>query len=691
MTAVLFKFHTPDGAPVVGAPFTVTLRKPTFDELHDSGILLPGDVQGITDAKGECTLNLAPGYGIYYLVMATPTVEEAPDGCMSGLRYKFLVPISNEIVRVEDLIVTNPTWSRPWDEQALAIIIDAKTSANESAIIAVQSADRAQALADSIVGDAARAEAARAAAEISETNARTSAYQAGVSAEGSRQFMEGAATSAGQAASSASAAATSRNQAVAARDAAQTSETNAKASEGKAKTSETAAAGSATSASGSASTAAGAAGAATTKAAEASASATAAAGSAVTAKTEADRVLSYQKVVSQVDFTAGRLVTVPYMGLGARANATWQGTTLNPDTFQTGGCLIGQFTIQGQNLTGFLVTLPGSNDTVCGQQFTDIITNSYFTRTLSQSIWGAWVRHTGVHTVVGYDINAVASFIGSTDRFFSSPETQGTLPFQYGWVRFMAMANNNYKQIAYEAVDVTSAGSHMATRTFYGGVWGPWVKALNVGDFGFGGNNLFSGNIDTIVSAAPNGASFFKLTAQASGPLPPASTTHEGNTLHVDKWDGNNATVIYRSRGAMFIRGVLDGNWTTAGWNLVYNAGNILNSLDSARYGIMDTQVISNFRVVRFYNGFMVASASGSNIQLASNEAKAVGVNLPVSFPDYGKCSVSCQLIATANWDHYGAIQKYMTSPTAANLIVRNGATAQIIGMQNLTVSGFWK
>lgn len=192
MTAVFFKFQQPDGIPVANAPFTVSLRKPTFDEQNNEGILLPGDVQGITDAAGTCTLELVPGYGIYYLSMTTPGSDYPPDGCLPGLRYKFVVPEGPDGVRVEDLIVTNPTWSRPWDEQALAVITDAKVAAQESAREAAASADRATQMAQSIEGDAQDAREAAVAAEQSRLGAVDSATAAGQSAVLANQSKEAA-------------------------------------------------------------------------------------------------------------------------------------------------------------------------------------------------------------------------------------------------------------------------------------------------------------------------------------------------------------------------------------------------------------------------------------------------------------------------------------------------------------------
>lgn len=154
MTAVLFKFQKPDGTPVAGSPFTVTLRKPTFDERNNEGILLPDTVEGITDSEGKATLELVPGLGVYYLSMVNGNVEVNDEGCMSGLHYKFVVPESMTAVRVEDLIVTTPTWSRPWDEQALALITEAKVAAKASADAAKLSEDAAKLAAESVAGDA---------------------------------------------------------------------------------------------------------------------------------------------------------------------------------------------------------------------------------------------------------------------------------------------------------------------------------------------------------------------------------------------------------------------------------------------------------------------------------------------------------------------------------------------------------
>ena len=296
MTAVIFKFQKPDGAPVVGAPFTVALRKPSFDEALDDGILLPGTVEGVTDTQGECTLVLAPGYGAYYLSMLIPGEQETPEGCMPGFHYKFSVPDSTEVLRIEDLIVTTPTWSRPWDEQALAIIVDAKaksqaaadaaqgsaqaasssaTQANGSAVAAFQDAERAAVSAsDALAHKNAAAGSANMAgtAAVSAVNARDAAQGHAATTAGAASAAGNSATAAQQSATQASASAQSASTSVTtatnAKDAASLSAQQALTSKNSSET---------------------AAGTATTKAAEALTSANNSASSASTALTQANR------------------------------------------------------------------------------------------------------------------------------------------------------------------------------------------------------------------------------------------------------------------------------------------------------------------------------------------------------------------------------------------------------------------
>lgn len=273
MSTVNFKFTHPDGTPVVDTAFLISLRKSSFDEATSGGIVVPGDVTGLTDANGEASVELAHSMQVYYLTMALPGEDAI---CPSGLRYRFIVPVGAGPFRVEDLIVTTPTWSRPWDEVALQVIIDAKLetkasaesakeselAAAESANVAEQAAIRADTSAQVSADNADATSQDRVAAEQASTQAQASA----TSAEQNAQAVVAALASALEAKDTAVAAAVNAGNAAIAtgqdKDAAAASAV--------------AAANSATASSGFAQTAEGAESVATAKAGEASASASAA-------------------------------------------------------------------------------------------------------------------------------------------------------------------------------------------------------------------------------------------------------------------------------------------------------------------------------------------------------------------------------------------------------------------------------
>lgn len=181
MTAVVFKFANPDGTPAANAPFRITTRKPSFDETLDAGIQLPGDIDAVTDAQGMATVTLMPGFAVYYLLLDRQDVSNDSDGCTAGLRYRFMVPESNIPLRVEDLIFTTPPFSRPWDETALQIIIEAKAVSQASAAAAKESEIAAEFALSQMGDNAERAEAAAAAALESKTQAGVSAAAAAAS------------------------------------------------------------------------------------------------------------------------------------------------------------------------------------------------------------------------------------------------------------------------------------------------------------------------------------------------------------------------------------------------------------------------------------------------------------------------------------------------------------------------------
>lgn len=175
MTAVLFKFSHPDGSPVADTEFSITARKPGFQEdLPDQGIIIPDVLVRTTDAQGEATVNLLPIEMSYYLTMDLGRAQDE-DGCVAGFRYRFRVPDSATPVDITDLVVTDPTWSQPWDEKALGIIIEAKVVAVDAAEAAKLSAQEAAATAATIATDKVEIEQFAIRAEAGAVQSRNSA------------------------------------------------------------------------------------------------------------------------------------------------------------------------------------------------------------------------------------------------------------------------------------------------------------------------------------------------------------------------------------------------------------------------------------------------------------------------------------------------------------------------------------
>jgi len=256
-TTVLFTFVAPDGKPIADTEFVVTLRKAAFHE-DNPGLIYPDTVNGVTDANGLCSLELQPANKPYYLSMDLSGTEFESE-CGAALRFRFMVPVSAVPLPIRDLIVTDPTWSQPWDELALQTIIDAKVASQAAAAAAAVSEDNAAnseaaaqaseaAAADSAASALTSKNAAKAsqdAALVSQNAAKASETAAKASETAAKTSETNAKTSETNAKSSETAAATSAAAALASEGKAKTSETNAKASE-------TAAAGSATAAAGSA-------------------------------------------------------------------------------------------------------------------------------------------------------------------------------------------------------------------------------------------------------------------------------------------------------------------------------------------------------------------------------------------------------------------------------------------------------
>ncbi|MCF5233103.1 MULTISPECIES: pyocin knob domain-containing protein [unclassified Pseudomonas] len=244
-----------------------------------------------------------------------------------------------------------------------------------------------------------------------------------------------------------------------------------------------------------------------------------------------------------------------------------------------------------------------------------------------------------------------------------------------------------------------------------GASWSAWARGAQVGsDLGNGiaGPNRFDGNVDTMAGIAPMGLSVYQLTDKTTGVLPPGfvgADAFNASLLEVTKWDSNwmmqkllgGTGGTGGSLGGYFIRTITAGSFTN--WQLIMNNGNAQNRVDAqnGRTGLLDDQVIGNWRVSRFANGFMsVSSSSGDPVapdkKLAIGESQNIDFTLPIAFPDWGKTSVRVSYVPQASVDHYGIVVANMLSPTVGYATIRNGnTTAQTFSSGRVTVTGYWK
>ncbi len=238
-----------------------------------------------------------------------------------------------------------------------------------------------------------------------------------------------------------------------------------------------------------------------------------------------------------------------------------------------------------------------------------------------------------------------------------------------------------------------------------GGGWSAWARLAQVGGNmgnGIAGANLYNGNVDMLFAAAPVGFSTYQLGPQATGVNPPGFTGSDafnGSVLEITKWGsdwgyqklsgGTGGTG--GSQGGIFARTITGGSYS--GWQLQLNILNMLNPVDNAngRVGAMDDRSIGSWRVSRFANGLMVMSSPLANKTVGSNQAADYSFTTPVATPDWGKTLITVHVSPTSSGDHYGVISALMTSPTAGQFTIRNGATSQEFWAIRIAVTGYWK
>lgn len=138
--------------------------------------------------------------------------------------------------------------------------------------------------------------------------------------------------------------------------------------------------------------------------------------------------------------------------------------------------------------------------------------------------------------------------------------------------------------------------------------------------------------------------------------------------------------------GVIWTRIQTSSVWTE--WQRTYNGINAFLAPESG--GLMNSSSIGNWRIAKFANGFMTASSPLDNLVMGANEYKGFFVQAPVAFPDWGKCSVVLQAQPQSSNDWYGFVVSSMQSSSTANIVARNGGTAQTFSAVRVTISGYW-
>ena len=140
-TNVDFVFLTPTGVPIANALVEIQLVRSSFDD-ELSGVLMPRLVEVRTNEVGKVLVPLLPSKASYIV-----TVEDTLSDAV--ISYEIYVPkVASNIqkVRFQDLVITGPISTKPYDEEALALIQDTKihvlaalVEAREAAALANQS------------------------------------------------------------------------------------------------------------------------------------------------------------------------------------------------------------------------------------------------------------------------------------------------------------------------------------------------------------------------------------------------------------------------------------------------------------------------------------------------------------------------------------------------------------------------
>lgn len=710
-TSVEFQFYQPDGKPLAGAEFSVTLRRSGF--MHDvEGVVLPDQIVGVTNATGHAVLELYPTSSPYYLQVpaAAPQDEE---GCSSvGARYKFLVPQSAVPMKVEDLIVTTPTWSQPWDEVALAAITEAK-------VVSVDAAARAEAAASGVNAGVIAAAQSAADAEAAALIATTKAGEASESAANTAAMLGTKVDKVvGKGLSTNDYSDAEKSKVAAAIPTAQKGVAN---------------------------------GVATLDSSGLVPSAQLPSYvddvlefftlAAMPRPGEAGKIYVALNDNRQYRWPQGgsdyvELVASPgttdNIGEGAVnrwwTNARTLASTLTGLSLITASVIAASDTVlsalgklqaqvtgramKGVNgditqLTGLTTSLSvsqggtGGNSQASAQAGLGLVpVTSNVDRIAGRLLTPGSAGILGVPVPIS-NANSV-TFLGGTHGTFSGDETSavaanypalgGAGSAQRRWyIDTDLVDGTSARQTATESLGVGTVAGRTFTRVLATS-WQPWVEILKRGDFGIGSAALpFIGT-----ALNPNN---YVVAGEYLGQFSMAEWAGVGTpAVNVSGWltvapgaDANNAvrqTFTNESNGFTFVRAKVSGVWST--WAKIYNSLNALQDAQNS-VGLMSATKVDGWIVEKYLNGAasMVGQAPRSAV-LPANTVSTVNFTIPALFFDEGVTIPSVCILATANAD-VTLMSSFATGGTTnIALQIKNGPTAQAVDIR-ARITGRWK
>lgn len=656
MTKVRFTFVDVQGNPLPSMEFKLLLRRASFN-VEDVGVVLPEELEVVTDLQGQVIVDLWPLKSAYRIQVA----DEYAEVC-APMNWSFYVPQSDAIIEAQTLFLVPPPSNVPWDEEAIGKITQAVQDTADNANSASLSAEKAAQGAASVVGDVADAKAAAIAAKTSETNAGLSKTAAAASATSAGNSATIATTKASEASQSAIQASSSASTAVQAKDSALLASTSANNAATSALASKDSAAVSASSANTSAGTA-------TTKASEASASAAAALASKNSAATSATEALA-SKNSAAVSATAAK--TSETNAANSASTASTAGAAAGKTAAEA---VVDGKQDKNTNLTFLSALTPLANAVITynaggngyvAKPVTDFVLAGQYgigaitSPRLPGDNANAQLPAGNYHTAGSWTGSVIAG---------SASNNQGTLEVTPWGIA-------TYIRQRWSSI-MSAIGTY--ERFCVLGVWGEWIKVLHEGDSVWGTGKTLPLAVDMFNLPGTG----FYYSNPGGGTLNPMSNA-AGAVMHVA---GSRGFQLWGGDDTLLFRGFTGGLHQPA--RTIYHDGNAVGSVGAGAIVEMGSSYLGEW--TKFAGGLVIMRAAATTTPLILANAMTIfSVTLPTALAvNNGIESLVPTVTPTLSNDHYGALGA-SSSTTTASVVIRNGAVPQTFQVK-LLVIGRWK